>query len=108
MHASTRILLLLLAMAAVVGGLWVLFSVNTVVDAILYGALWTLVVLIATRILLAVGSGFNWLTDGRRRASSAGPRDAGTGLAELADLRARDLISAEEYEAKRSEILERL
>lgn len=108
MHASTRILLLLLAMLAVVGGIWVLFSANTVVDAILYGALWTLIVLIATRIILAVGSGYNWLTGGRRPGGSDRRPDARAGLAELADLRARDLISDEEYEAKRSAILTRL
>ena len=108
MDASTRILLLLLAMTAVVGGLWLLFSVNTVVDAILYGALWTLIVLIVLRVILAVGSGVNWLTGRRQRGGQDRRPEARAGLAELADLRARELISAEEYEAKRSAILGRL
>ena len=108
MHSSTRILLLLLAITAVVGGIWLLFSINTVVAATLYSALWALIVLIATRVLLAVGSGYNWLASGRRRGKPAGPADAKTGLTELADLRDRELISTEEYEAKRTRIVDRL
>jgi hypothetical protein len=89
-------------MVAIVSGLWILFAINNVVVAILYGALWTAVVLIATRILLAVGLGYNRLTRRPR------PADAPTTLAELTALRDRGLITADEFEAKRAKILERL
>lgn len=107
-HASTRILLLLLAMTSVVGGLWVLFSVNAVIVAIAYGVIWTIIVLVATRLVLTIGSGYNRFRDGGARAADASPADPAAALAQLADLRARDLISPDEYEAKRATILKRL
>ncbi|MGC8634120.1 MAG: SHOCT domain-containing protein [Candidatus Limnocylindrales bacterium] len=114
MHASTRILIGAVAVVAIVGGWWVLFAINhvvlstNVVVVILYGVVWTAVVVIATRLLLAVGFGFNRLTAGRERAATPKPADAADALAELTSLRDRELISAEEYEAKRAAILERL
>ena len=106
MHGSTRILLLVAAMVAIVGGWWALFAINDTVPAIAYGVLWTVVVLIATRILLAVGIGYNRLGPGRGGRPAAA--DAATALAELTKLRDLGLISADEYEAKRAKILERL
>jgi hypothetical protein len=108
MHASTRILLVAVAVVAIVGGWWVLFAINHVVVAILYGVVWTALVLIAARLLLAVGLGYNRLTAGRGRSATPKPIDAGDALAQLTSLRDRQLISAEEYEAKRAKILERL
>jgi hypothetical protein len=108
MHASTRILAVVVAVVAIVGGWWVLFAINHVVVAILYGVMWTALVLLAARLLLAVGFGFNRLTAGRGRSATPRPGDAADALAELTSLRDRELISAEEYEAKRTKILERL
>jgi len=114
MHASTRILLVAVAVVAIVGGWWVLFAINhvalstDVVVVMLYGVVWTALVLVATRVLLAVGFGFNRLTDGRGRSVTPMPAGAADALAELTSLRDRELISAEEYEAKRAKILERL
>lgn len=111
MHASTRILLFLVAVVAIVVGWWILYAINSTVVAIVYGVLWTAFVLIASRVLLAIGFGFNRLTSGRdRRAESrpSGSAASGDALAELNQLRERELISAEEYEAKRAKILERL
>lgn len=108
MHASTRILLVAVAVVAIVGGWWVLFAINQVVVAILYGVVWTALVLIAARLLLAVGLGYNRYTAGRGRSATPKPMDAGDALAQLTSLRDRELISAEEYEAKRTKILERL
>ena len=105
MHASTRILLLLVAIVAIVGGWWFLFAANDTIPAIAYGVLWTAVVLVAARLLLAVGSGYNRLTTRQGQGSVPKPADA---LAELTDLRDRELISADEYEAQRAKILERL
>jgi len=108
MHLSTRILLLLVALVAIVGGWWLIRANNDLPLALIYGALWTVAVLVAARILLAIGSGFNRLTSGRAAASEAGPTDAAGELARLSDLRDRELLSAEEYESKRSKILDRL
>ena len=105
MHASTRILLLLVALVAIVGGWWFVFAANDAIPAIIYGVLWTAVVLVAARVLLAVGFGYNRLTTRRGQGSPPKPADA---LAELTDLRDRQLISADEYEARRAKILERL
>jgi hypothetical protein len=107
-HASTRILLVLVAIIAIGVGLWTLFSINDVGTGIVYGSLWTVVVLIAARVLLAVGFGFNRLTACPGRGSSGRPADAAAALAELTDLRDRRLISAEEDEAKRAKVVERL
>jgi hypothetical protein len=108
MHASTRILMLLLAIVAIVVGWWVLYAINSPVVAVVYGILLTGAVLIATRLLLAIGFGFNRLTAGRGREDRHGPIDARTALDELAQLRDRELISSDEYDAKRAGILERL
>lgn len=112
MHASTRILLFLVAIVAIVVGWWILYANNSPVLAIIYGVVWTAFVLIATRVLLAIGFGFNRLTSGRgRRAAesgSSGSPAATDALAELNQLRERQLISPEEYEAKRAKVLERL
>jgi hypothetical protein len=114
MHASTRILLAAVAVVAIVGGWWLLFAINhvalstNVVVVMLHGVVWTALVLIATRVLLAVGFGFNRLTAGRGRSATPKPADAADALAELTSLRDRELISAEEYEAKRAKIIESL
>jgi hypothetical protein len=107
-HGSTRILLLLAAMVAIVGGWWALFAINEPVPAIAYGVLWTVVVIIATRLLLALGMGYNRIATGAGRGREAAAADTATALAELTDLRERGLISADEYEAKRAKIMERL
>jgi uncharacterized membrane protein len=107
MHASTRILLLLVAGVAILAGWWVLLSINSIAAGIAYSALWTLVVLIVARVLTAVGFGYNRFTARRDRGASSSA-DASTALAELSDLRDRGLITPEEYEAKRAKILDRL
>ena len=108
MRSSSRILLLLVAMVTILGGWWILFAINDAIVAIIYGVLWTAVVLVAARVLIAFGFGYNRLTAGRERAQTPRPGDASAALAELIDLRDRNLISAAEYEAKRARILERL
>jgi hypothetical protein len=111
-HASTRLLLLLVTTVAIIGGWWFLFAANDTIPAIAYGVLWTAVVLVAARVLLAVGFGYNRLTT--RRGQGSLPKSQGPvpkpadALAELTDLRDRQLISADEYEAQRAKILERL
>lgn len=108
MHASTRILLVLGAIGAIGGGWWTLLSINDFGVGIVYSALWTVLVLIGARLLLALGFGYNRLTAGRGRESKDRPTHAAAALAELTDLRDRQLISAEEYEAKRAKVVERL
>jgi putative oligomerization/nucleic acid binding protein len=108
MHASTRILLLIVAAVAIVAGWWILLAINNAVVGITYSVLWTVIVLIATRVLIALGFGYNRFT---ARPGRDGPRDstdAATALAELSDLRERGLISPDEYETKRAKIVERL
>jgi hypothetical protein len=108
MHASTRVLLLLAAVVAIVVGWWILLAINNIVVAIVYGVLWTAFVLIVTRVLSAVGFGFNRLTPRGNRGPTPVTNSAGAKLAELTQLRDRKLISSEEYDAKRAKILERL
>ncbi len=108
MHASTRILLVLAAVVAIVVGWWILYAINSMVVAIIYGVLWTAFVLILTRVLLAIGFGYNRFAAGRNRGPVPVANDAEAALAELTQLRERELISPEEYEAKRAKILERL
>ena len=107
-HASTRILLVLAAIAAIGGGWWALLSINDVGMGIAYSVLWTILVLVAARILLAVGFGYNRLTAHRGEVSKPRSVDTASALAELADLRDRQLISAEEYEAKRAKAIDQL
>jgi hypothetical protein len=108
MHASTRILLLLLAAVAIVGGWWILLAINDAVVGIIYSVLWTVIVLIVTRVLIALGFGYNRFTRRRGRDGPGQSPDAATALAELSDLRERGLITPDEYEAKRAEIVERI
>jgi MFS family permease len=108
MHASTRILLLLLAAVAIVGGWWILLAINSAILGITYSLLWTVIVLIATRVLIALGFGYNRFTARRGRDAPGQSPDAATALTELSDLRERGLISPDEYETKRAKILERL
>jgi uncharacterized membrane protein len=108
MHASTRILLLLVAAAAIVGGWWILLAINDAVVGITYGVVWTVIVLIVTRVLTAVGFGYNRFTARRSRDRPAQSADAASNLAELSDLRERGLITPDEYETKRAKIVERL
>ena len=93
MHLSSRILLVVVAGAAIVAGWWILFAVNDTGLAVLYSAGWTLLVLVAARILLAVGFGYNRLTTKHAPDS---------GNANLGDLRERGVISTETYEAEQA------
>jgi hypothetical protein len=108
MHASTRLLLLLLAVVAIVGGWWLLLANNTFIAAVVYGALWAAAVVITMLVLFKIGSGYNRFTARRTQGTADKPLQAETALAELTRLRDGGLISAEEYEAKRAKILERL
>ena len=108
MHGSTRILLLLAAMVAIVGGWWALFAINDPVPAIAYGVLWTVVVIVATRLLLALGMGYNRLTSTPAKSQKTEATGAAAALAELTELRDQGLISVEEYETKRARIMEGL
>ena len=108
MHASTRILLLITAIAVLVAGIWVLFSINGVAVATGYSVAWAFIVLVATRVVLGIGSGYYSLRSRRSGARTNQPETAATGLAELADLRGRNLISDEEYAAKRAAVMDRL
>jgi hypothetical protein len=108
MHPSTRILLLVVAVVAIVAGWWILLAINNTVVGIIFGVGWTVIVLIVARVLTALGFGYNRFTARRGRDGPPGGRDAATALAELSDLRERGLISPEEYDAKRAEIVERL
>ncbi|HEX2469202.1 MAG TPA: hypothetical protein VHK05_01315 [Candidatus Limnocylindrales bacterium] len=94
MHLSSRILLVAVAGAAIVAGWWILFAVNDTGLAVLYSAGWTVAVLVAARILLAVGFGYNRLTTNRRPDTA--------NASDLGDLRERGVISTETYEAERA------
>jgi hypothetical protein len=94
MHMSSRILLVLVAGAAIVAGWWILFAVNDTGLAVIYSTGWTVVVLVAARILLAVGFGYNRLTTKQPPASA--------NTTDLGDLRDRGVISTETYEAERA------
>lgn len=94
MHMSSRILLVVVAGAAIVAGWWILFAVNDTGLAVIYSAGWTVAVLVAARILLAVGFGYNRLT------TKQPPVTANT--TDLGDLRERGVISTETYEAERA------
>lgn len=94
MHMSSRILLIVVAIATIVIGCWILFANNDTGPAVLYSAGWTIAVLVAARILLAVGFGYNRLTT-KRPADTANTTDLG-------DLRDRGVISTETYEAERA------
>jgi MFS family permease len=108
MHASTRVLLLVVAAVAIVAGWWILLAINNAVVGIIYSVIWTVIVLIAARVLTALGFGYNRFTERRARDGPAGSTDAAAALAELSDLRERGLISPDEYDAKRTNIVERL
>ena len=108
MHASTRVLLLVVAAVAIVAGWWILLAINNAVVGIIYSVIWTVIVLIAARVLTALGFGYNRFTAWRGRDGPAGSTDAAAALAELSDLRERRLISPDEYDAKRANIVERL
>ena len=101
MHMSSRLLLVLVAGAAIVAGWWILFAINDVPVAVIYSGLWTVAVLVAARILLAVGFGYNRLT---AKASPNQPalRPDAASSADLSDLRDRGVISPETYEAERA------
>ena len=62
MHMSSRILLVLVAGATIVGGWWILFAINGVPVGVIYSVLWTFGVLVAARALLALGFRYNRLT----------------------------------------------
>ena len=108
MHASTRVLLLMAAIGLLLGGLWVLFSINTTIVATVYGIGWAIAILLGTRILLAVGSGYNRLRGRRTGLNPGAHQGSAAALTELADLRERELITPEEFEAKRAAVVDRL
>ena len=108
MHASTRILLLLVAAVAIGAGWWILLAINTALVGITYSVLWTVAVLIVTRVLIALGFGYNRFTTRRSREGPGQSPDAASALAELSDLRERGLITPDEYQTKREKIVERL
>jgi uncharacterized membrane protein len=108
MHASTRILLLLVAIVAIVGGWWVLMVNNTFLAAVIYGTLWAAAVLFVTFVLLKIGFGYNRFTARRRQGPPEKSATATAALAELTRLRDAGLISNDEYEVKRTQILDRL
>jgi hypothetical protein len=91
---SSRILLVLVAGAAIGGGWWILFAINEVPIAVIYSALWTIGVLVAARTLLALGLGYNRLT---AREPAPGVSPAPDTAAHLGDLRDRGVISNESY-----------
>lgn len=101
MHMSSRLLLVLVAGAAIVAGWWILFAINDVGVAVIYSGLWTVAVLVAARVLLAVGFGYNRLTAKEPPGPPAQQPDA-TSSADLSDLRDRGVISSETYEAERA------
>ena len=107
MHASTRILLLLVAILAILGGWWLLLANNAFIAAVIYGVLWAAVVLVVTIILMKIGAGFNRMRERRHRTPEPGSHPE-TALNELTRLRDGGLISPEEYEIKRAQIIERL
>jgi hypothetical protein len=94
MQMSSRILLVLVAGAVIAAGWWILFAINEGGVAVLYSVLWTVAILVAARILLAVGLGYNRLT-------AKGPPGTAT-TADLGDLRNRGVISKEAYESERA------
>jgi hypothetical protein len=101
MHMSSRILLVLVAGAAIVAGWWILFAINDVAIAVIYSVLWTVAVLVAARILLAVGFGYSRLM-AKEPPSPPTPRPDTTSSADLGDLRDRGVISSETYDAERA------
>ena len=108
MHLSTRILLVLLTVAAIAIGGGVLLAINGTVTGTLYALAWAVVVLVAARVLFAVGFGVNRFTARRnasrtRRLSPTVEAD----LAELTDLRDRHVISEDEYEQERVRLIQR-
>ena len=106
MHLSTRILLLILAIVLIAGGWWLLLANNTLMMALIFGALWTAAVLIGTRVLAALGFGYNRYSAGRNGRGSLGQTQSS--LSELVRLRDKGLISPEEYASKRAGVMERL
>jgi hypothetical protein len=106
MHLSTRILLLILAIVLIAGGWWLLLANNTLMSALIFGAIWTAAVLIGTRLLLAIGFGYNRYSAGRNGRGPLG--NTQSALAELVRLRDNGLISPDEYASKRAGVMERL
>ena len=76
-------------------------AINDVGVAAIYSGLWTVAVLVAARILLAVGFGYNRLTT-KEPPSLPTQRPEAASSADLADLRDRGVISPETYEAERA------
>jgi hypothetical protein len=107
MHASTRILLFLVALLAILGGWWLLLDNNTFIAAVIYGILWSAAVLIVVIVVLKIGFGYNRMR-ARRVQGSVAEVQAESALAELLRLRDAGLITTDEYEVKRKQILERL
>jgi hypothetical protein len=107
MHLSTRILLLLVATVLIAGGWWLLLANNTLATALIYGAIWTAAVLIVTKVLSAIGFGYNRYSAGRNTRGASG-ESTQSALGELVRLRDTGLISADEYATKRALVMERI
>lgn len=100
--------MLLAAIGVLLAGLWVLFSLNTTIAATVYGVGWALGILLVTRLVLALGSGYNGLRAWRVRGASEDAQGSSAALTMLEDLRRRDLITPEEFAAKRAAVVDRL
>jgi hypothetical protein len=98
----------MIAIGMVLAGIYVLFSINGVATATGYSVAWAFIVLVATRVALGIGSGYNALRGRWSRGRPVASASAASALQELTDLHGRDLISDEEYAAKRASVLERL
>jgi hypothetical protein len=107
MHLSTRILLVVVTVAAVAIGGWILLAINGTVTGTLYALAWAVVVLVAARLLFAVGFGVNRFT--ARRTAGRTARLSPTveaDLADLTDLRDRRVISDDEYDKERARLIQ--
>ena len=107
MHLSTRILLLILAIVLIAGGWWLFLANNTLMAALIFGAIWTAVVLIGTRVLASIGFGYNRYSARRNGLGSTG-QSAQSALSDLIRLRDKGLITPEEFASKRAGVMERL
>ena len=107
MHLSTRILLLILAIVLIAGGWWLLLANNSLVTALIFGAIWTAAVLIGTWLLLAIGFGYNRYS-ARRTGRGYTGQATQSALNDLVRLRDKGLITPEEFASKRAGVMERL
>lgn len=103
MHFSTRILLVLVTVAAVAIGAWILLAINDPVTGPLYGLAWAVVVLVAARVLFSVGFRVNRFA-ARRDAGRTARASTKADLAQLSDLHDRHVVSDDEYDKERARL----